>query len=59
MNADGSDQQRFTYFDTPGRPEYMEGGITAADRRRLPLWLDIALSIRSGKRPDRAQKGTL
>ncbi len=31
MNADGSDPSRLTYFNTPGSPEYIEGGITAAD----------------------------
>ena len=31
MNSDGSDPMRLTYFNTPGSPEYIEGGITAAD----------------------------
>jgi Tol biopolymer transport system component len=31
MNPDGSDPQRLTYFNTPGTPEYINGGITSAD----------------------------
>jgi Tol biopolymer transport system component len=31
MNADGSNKRRLTYFNTPGHPESMKGGVVAAD----------------------------
>ena len=31
MNAGGSNKRRLTYFNTPGHPESVDGGLTAAD----------------------------
>jgi Tol biopolymer transport system component len=31
MNADGSNKVRLTYFNQPGHPDYIKGGVIAAD----------------------------
>jgi Tol biopolymer transport system component len=36
MNADGSNQQQLTHFNSPGYPEYIVGAVTASDSSVSP-----------------------